>query len=233
MEEVTIQTSRERHERQTLMNNDEKNQGDQLPLGWGFVLLWITANLAVPLVALLVFTATGGAVTEAILPAPTLEGEAPGFAGLAGLSIAFLVTLPITALVAGLVQWLVLRWRVPWAGRWLVVTAISAMLGILAGLTVGRGALGWGILGALMGLAQWLVIRRILPNAYWWVVVNILGMVLGELLTPNRLVVSGEVVRGLPQIVLQILGPVLIWAILSGITLRILSQRAHVREGSS
>ncbi|MGD2253818.1 MAG: hypothetical protein PVF70_12965 [Anaerolineales bacterium] len=214
------------------MSSPVKIRVDKPPLRWWFVLLWIIANLAIPLLALFIFTISGGAITELIIPASSATAEASGYAGLAGLSIAFIVTLPITALIAGVVQWLVLRWHVPWARRWLVATAIGVMLGILAGLSVGRGPLGWGILGALIGLAQWFVIRRVLPDAYWWIVVSIVGMVLGEQLTPNRLAFSGVVVRGLPQLVIQLLGPILIWAILSGITLWALSQRAHASEGA-
>jgi hypothetical protein len=214
------------------MSSPEKIWVEKPPLGWGFVLFWIAANLTVALLALAIFIVSGGALTELILPDPPAAVEPSGYAGLAGLSIAFIVTLPITALIAGVMQWLVLRWSVPWARRWLVATATGVMLGILAGLSVGRGPLGWGILGALMGLAQWFVIRRALPDAYWWLVVAIVGMVLGELLTPNRLAFSGVVLRGLPQIMIQILGPILIWAILSGITLRLLSQRAHGSAGA-
>jgi hypothetical protein len=215
------------------MSSPVKIWVDKPPLGWRFVLLWITANLAVPLIAVFTFTVSGGAITEVILPYPSVAAEASGYAGLAGLSIAFIITLPVTALLAGVMQWLVLRWHVPWAGRWMLATIIGAMLGIVAGLSVGLGPLGWGILGALLGLAQWFVIRRALPDAYWWLVANIVGLVLGELLTPNRLTFSGVVVRGLPQIVIQVVGPILIWAILSGITLRALSQRAHPSEATS
>jgi hypothetical protein len=214
------------------MSNPTKDWVDKPPLGWGFVLLWTIANLSVPLFALLIFTVSGGTISDFILPDATVA-ETSSYAGLVSLSIAFIVTLPITALIAGVVQWLVLRWYVPWARRWLVATSIGVMLGILAGLSVGRGALGWGILGALIGLAQGFVIRRVLPDAYWWIIVCIAGMVLGELLTPNRLTFSGVVVKGLPQIALQVLGPILIWALMSGITLRALSLRAHSSEGTS
>ena len=208
------------------MSNDVEIHVGKPQLGWRFVIFWIAANLATVLAALSIFTISGGAVTDVIMPDPAVGGQASGNAGLAGLSIAFILTLPTTTLIAGFLQWLVLRWSVPWAAHWMLATFIGVLLCIVVGLSVGRGALGWGILGLLMGLPQWFVIRKSLPGAYWWIVASTLGMALGRLLIPMRLTFSGVVLSGLPQLMVQMLGPVLVWAIVSGITLRGLSQAA-------
>jgi hypothetical protein len=189
--------------------------------------MWIAAPILVVLVAIAAFTATGIAITDAILPYPEIASEASGLAGLTGLFVAALLTLPLIALTAGFLQWLVLRWYVPWAGRWMVATIIGLILGIGIGIPVGRGALGWGVIGAVMGLAQWVVIRRHVSNAYWWIPASAFGMFVGALLTPDRLLSPGGVViTGLVQIAIQLLIPVLFWAILTGLTLRTLSQHS-------
>ena len=189
--------------------------------------MWLAATVLVVLVVLAAFTASGIAITDAILPSPATASEASGLAGLAGLLGAALMTLPLTALTAGFLQWLVLRWYVPWAGRWMVATIIGLILGMGIGISVGRGAIGWGVMGAVLGLAQWVVIRRHVTNAYWWILASTFGMFFGASLAPDRLVGQGGVViTGLGQITIQLLIPVVVWAILTGLTLRSLSQHS-------
>ena len=93
--------------------------------------------------------------------------------------------LAVTAslILAGVLQWLMLRRLIPDAGWWVPVSVVAvAIVGVLAfglglinrdvGWVLGV-AVGWIVLGAL----QWLVLREHVAGAGWWVLANTLGLI--------------------------------------------------------
>ncbi len=88
-------------------------------------------------------------------------------------------------ILAGALQWLLLRKRIAREGWWLLTNpGAAAVLGVVV---FGVGAIdpdmGWvwgtGIVGTVAGLLQWLVLRGQVPRAGWWVLASTVGWVLG------------------------------------------------------
>jgi hypothetical protein len=83
----------------------------------------------------------------------------------------------------GLVQWLVLRPRVPRAGWWIPASAVGWAVGVVAVLTVFPPETGiWAgtALGAAMGVGQALVLSYWgYRGAGWWVIASALGWAVG------------------------------------------------------
>ena len=137
---------------------------------WRFLLFWVLAFLSFPI---------AGVLAIFVVPVNT-----PVRALIAGAS---------AGAALGLVQWLILRSRVPSLSIWWVV-ATSA--GMAAGLTIGTVFLGsetrgnellWrgGITGLCIGTAQGVVFRRVLPltQSVIWIGVVSLGWALGWFVT--------------------------------------------------
>ena len=93
--------------------------------------------------------------------------------------------LAVTAslVLAGVLQWLVLRRLIDDTGWWVLVSVGAvAIVGVLVfglglidrdvGWVLGI-AVGWIVLGAL----QWLVLREQVAGAGWWVLANLLGLI--------------------------------------------------------
>ncbi len=109
------------------------------------------------------------------------------------------VTTPTRALLAGalsgatlgLVQWLVLRSRLPLLPFWWVIaTSIGMSIGLAVGATLlgdetaGRELL-WraAITGACVGVAQWIVLQPLVPQAFVWVGAVAIAWPLGWFIT--------------------------------------------------
>jgi hypothetical protein len=109
------------------------------------------------------------------------------------------VTTPARALLAGaisgatlgVVQWLVLRSRLPLLPFWWVVATCAGMaIGLAAGATLlgdetgGNELLGRAaITGVCVGLAQWVVLQPLVPHALSWVGAVAIGWPLGWFIT--------------------------------------------------
>ncbi|HEY9641587.1 MAG TPA: hypothetical protein V6C57_13950 [Coleofasciculaceae cyanobacterium] len=109
----------------------------------------------------------------------------------------------LQGIVLGLAQWLVLRHYIQHVGKWVLVTAIAALIAWLIGiqaivimafstslnidLTAGmrttvllREAFLLGAwVGGVMGFAQWLVLKAHIRRAVLWIMVNALAWALG------------------------------------------------------
>lgn len=103
------------------------------------------------------------------------------------------VFIPLLGLLAGLLQYLLLRRYLPRIGWWIAATAVGWPL-VLAVFHLGyaiwpialvnstwptaedalRG-IGFVSVGVVTGLVQWLVLRRRVPRAGWWILANALG----------------------------------------------------------
>ena len=135
-----------------------------------FWLFWVLAFLGFPIAGLLANIA--GSVTT------------PARALLAG---------AIAGATLGLIQWLILRTRLPLLPIWWVV---ASSVGMALGLAISTVVLGsetagsellWrgAITGLCMGLAQWVVFQKFfpLPQSAVWVVVVSIGWALGWFVT--------------------------------------------------
>lgn len=120
----------------------------ELTTYWGFWLFWILAFLSFPVAGLLANLV--GAITT------------PVRAILAG---------AIAGAALGLIQWLVLKTRLPLLPIWWV---IAMSIGMAVGLAIGTVFLGsetagdellWrgAITGLCIGIMQWIVLQRVLP----------------------------------------------------------------------
>ncbi len=91
--------------------------------------------------------------------------------------------LAASMILAGVLQWLVLRGLIAHAGAWLLANvAATAAVGALAfGLGLINRDAGWvlGVAGGwiVLGVLQWLVLREQLVGAGWWVLASTLGLI--------------------------------------------------------
>ena len=103
--------------------------------------------------------------------------------------------LVMPGLIVGVAQWLVLRRYLPYAGWWILASALGWILGSIVMLTI------YGIIdqilgirlpsrilspvvistlyGAALGAAQWLVLRGHTQRAGWWVLISVVGGAVG------------------------------------------------------
>ena len=137
---------------------------------WRFWLFWVLAFLSFPIAGLLANLV--GAVTTPV------RGILAG--AIAGATL-------------GLVQWLILRSRLPLLPIWWAVAmsvgmavglAISTVL--LGGETAGNGLLWRGVItGLCIGIAQYIILRQVLPlpQAVIWIGVVAVGWALGWYIT--------------------------------------------------
>ena len=142
----------------------------KLTTNWRFWLFWVVAFLSFPIAGLLA----------------NLVGS---------------VTTPLRAVIAGaiagatlgLIQWLVLKSRLPLLTIWWVV---ATSVGMAVGLALGTAFLGsetagnellWrgAITGLCIGVAQWIVLRQVLPlpQSVIWIGILSLGWALGWYVT--------------------------------------------------
>ena len=134
---------------------------------WRFWLFWVLAFLSFPIAGVLANLV--GAVTT------------PLRAILAG---------AIAGATLGLVQWLVLKSRLPLPIWWAVAMSIGMAVGlaistVLLGIETGGNELLWraAITGLCIGIAQWIVLRQILPQSMIWIGVMTLGWTVGWFIT--------------------------------------------------
>ncbi|MBX2821490.1 MAG: VanZ family protein [Rhodothermaceae bacterium] len=100
-------------------------------------------------------------------------------------------------LLIGVLQWLVLRWHVNQAIRWVGANALGVVLigGVIFGVGILDSTAGWligvSLVGVVLGVLQWAVIRKVLPRAGWWVLASSLawgiGMPAGDAVGPPGL----------------------------------------------
>jgi hypothetical protein len=144
------------------------------------------------------------------------------------------ILIPVLGLLAGLLQYLLLRRHLPRTGRWVAATALGLVMGLVAGRltlyalqgTIGStllGVLSTALIGGSLGLAQWLVLRPCLRHAAWWIPANVLGWA-----------VVGWGAESLSnQMVVPAVGVVLVPGIATSIALWLLLDRLPRLEGIS
>lgn len=142
----------------------------ELSTYWRFWLFWVLAFLSFPVAGL--FANLVGAVTT------------PVRAILAG---------AIAGATLGLIQWLVLKTRLPslpiwWAAAMSIGMAVGLAIGtVFVGSETAGNELLWraAITGLCIGIAQWIVLQRVLPlpQSVIWIGVLSLGWALGWFVT--------------------------------------------------
>ena len=93
------------------------------------------------------------------------------------------LALSMSLLLAGVLQWLLLRNQLNESGRWVLasITAVVVIGVLVFGIGVMNRDVGW-VLGVVagwvvLGLLQWLVLRQQVASAGWWVVATTLGLI--------------------------------------------------------
>ncbi len=176
--------------------------------GWGFWLMWVLATA--------IGWGVGGPVGVALSSSKNII--VTGYLGVA-----------LGGILAGALQWAVLRPQVNEAGWWVLASvAAAAVVGVLVfaigALNVDVGwVLGVALLGAVVGVLQWLLLRGQFAHAGWWVVVSGVGWVVSGPVAstvgwvvgnPTSGVLGAAVVGGwlvLGGVFGGITGPVLVW----------------------
>ena len=148
---------------QTSDSNDQSSDS-HLAAGRGFWLLWVLASG--------VGFGVGGPLGVAMgSPGDIIVN---GYMGLAAGGI-----------LAGVLQWLVLRRRVARTGWWVlsVIAAVAAVGVLVFGVGLVNVDVGWvlgvGLFGTVAGVLQWLVLRRHVARAGWWVLASTVGWIVG------------------------------------------------------
>jgi hypothetical protein len=107
------------------------------------------------------------------------------------------VFFPLLGLVTGVLQFLLLRGRMPRAGWWIAATTLGwsmpLLLGILLPVEFTRApapALAAALLGGLVALPQWWLLRRRFRQTGWWLVANSLGWSAVGLITGLTIITS-------------------------------------------
>ena len=125
-------------------------------------LLWVLVNM--------VAFGVGGRLGVALSPSRDL------------IVVAYLA-MTASIVLAGVLQWLVLRRVIADTGWWVLVSVGAvAIVGVLVfGLGMINRDVGW-VLGVAvgwiaLGALQWLVLREQVAGAGWWVLANILGLI--------------------------------------------------------
>ncbi len=91
----------------------------------------------------------------------------------------------VGGVLAGVLQWLVLRPHVAGAGWWVPSSILAAIaVGVVAfGVGLVNADVGWvgavGMLGTVLGVLQWLILRGQFTGAGWWVLACTVGWVVG------------------------------------------------------
>ncbi|MBZ0267511.1 hypothetical protein K8I85_05105 [bacterium] len=95
------------------------------------------------------------------------------------------VVVAVGAVLAGMLQWLVLRRHFAAAAWWVLATVGAlAVVGILVfAVRVFDAGVGAATGGTVLGIAQWQVLRRTVTRAGWWVLASTVGWVTGGILS--------------------------------------------------
>jgi len=117
------------------------------------------------------------------------------------------LALVTVGLVIGVLQWVVLRQRLPGAGWWIVASTAGWAGGwaiVITQVPPEFGFLTGAVLGAAMGITQWLFLRLHFHQAGWWIAVSTLGWTAGLTLLTGPLLV-GAIAGAVTGIALELL----------------------------
>jgi hypothetical protein len=131
---------------------------------WIFYIGWVALNAIAVIVA--------GYIAWAIMPLVTERGDEPQI-----LELLF----PITGLLTGILQYLLLRRYLPHMRWWIAATFLGWLMPFVIGFIFSglfipgnstvRIVIGMMVLGTAVALPQWWFLRKRVQHAWWWVLV--------------------------------------------------------------
>lgn len=131
-----------------------------------------------------------------------------------------IVIFTLLGALPGILQWRLLRWRLPQAGWWVLASALGgALIGTVAStVRVVDPTAGVVLAGASFGILQWLVLRRHIARAGWWLLASPIGWAVGALVVraADRVGVFGAAERAIRAIGLPMSDTVVV-ALLFGV----------------
>jgi hypothetical protein len=149
---------------------------------WFFYPAWVALSaISTPIAAAIAWLLVAGV--------ETLVGGTIQVAGQTRITEDYLssyILLPALGLLAGFLQYLLLRRHLPRMRWWIVATVAGLLLGHVGGRLLYHPLHGslrstWFavlmtlLIGASVGIAQWLVLRQRVRHAIWWVLANAVG----------------------------------------------------------
>lgn len=156
----------------------------QIIPGWMFILGWTGLSI----ISLLL--AWGGTMLILSLIVKVV-GDTIQVAGQIHITedyLASFILIPMLGLIAGLLQFLLIRRLIPRAGGWILATflgwtitfGIVALVSVLnpsgvVVITLSAVQFLFTFLGAVLGLAQWLVLKSHIRQAGWWILISALA----------------------------------------------------------
>lgn len=143
------------------------------------------------------------------------------------------ILLLVLGLLAGFLQYLLLRRHLPRMEWWIAATMSGLLLGLVGGRVLFRtlystlDSMWFGILmtvvtGGSMGLVQWVVLRQRVRHAAWWILANVLAWG----------IVGWGAATSSNQMVIPAAGTLLVPGIATAIALWLLLDQLPPREGS-
>ena len=197
---------------------------------WFFYPLWVVLSAISILVAWVIAWALISQVEKAV-------GGTIQVGGQSRITEDFLfsyVFFPAFGLVAGCLQYVLLRRHLPRMGWWIVATVVGwllpvAVLRLVSPIlpaaqdvsTVWSAAVVVVLIGGSIGVAQWLVLRQRVRHAAWWILASVLGCGMAAL-------ASGGAISSL----LDVLALGLLLPMPASIALWLLLDKLRQREGS-
>jgi hypothetical protein len=101
------------------------------------------------------------------------SGDLSGVYGLVGMIGAFVVGTIMIAVLVSIGQWLLLRHRISKSGRWILLSAVGMVVGIVIALSVSGKLQSWILLHTIVAILQWFVLQREVSNSNWWILAGI------------------------------------------------------------
>ena len=140
------------------------------PFEWRFWFRWVLGS------------AGGAAIFSGVLGATVIATrEVPELDNLVEQVDFFFIRFSVIGIAIGIIQWLLLRRRIPLAWMWGMGSAYCiSILGLLWGTAEERSGLALLLGGLVAGIIQWIPLRRRITSASRWIVIHTLGIVVAS-----------------------------------------------------
>jgi hypothetical protein len=194
---AVVRAHRDRRLPQEVLLMDSVRRSGPPRSGWPFYTAWIAATVA----SLPIAGAIGFVIIQQAVAVLGGRIEVGGQSHITEDYLYSWVFFSMFGLVMGVLQYLLLRGRVPRAGWWIGATVIGwgvlpRLLGAVVPAEVTSApapALAAALLGGLVALPQWWLLRRWVRQAGWWLVANCLGWSAVGLITGPAIMTSLDV----------------------------------------
>ncbi len=98
------------------------------------------------------------------------------------------LSMVVIGVAIGVLQYLVLQYKIQHAWRWIVATVLGWTVGALLTymfVVEGFDFFAGLFIGLSLGLAQWMILKQEVQWSAWWIVINIVGWTTGIGLLPG------------------------------------------------